>query len=132
MKRLYPILMLFALISGAACTRIQSSVPARIKDGVITLKSPARQPGQTSALQLTAEPLSKVRTAFIGLGMRGPGAVRRFTFIEGAEIKALCDLEQSNVNLSSAAAFLQSVVGCITIVVANLIVKKVDPEAGLF
>ena len=41
-------------------------------------------------------------------------------------------LEQSNVNLSSAAAFLQSTVGCITIVAANLIVKKIDPEAGLF
>ena len=41
-------------------------------------------------------------------------------------------LERSNVNLSSAAAFLQSVVGCITIVLANLIVKKIDPESGLF
>ncbi len=41
-------------------------------------------------------------------------------------------LERSDVNLSSAAAFLQSVVGCITIVAANLVVKKIDPEAGLF
>ena len=31
-----------------------------------------------------------------------------------------------------AAAFLQSTVGCITIVAANLLVKKIDPEAGLF
>ena len=41
-------------------------------------------------------------------------------------------LERSNVNLSSAAAFLQSVVGCLTIVLANLVVKKIDPESGLF
>ena len=41
-------------------------------------------------------------------------------------------LEQSNINMSSAAAFLQSVVGCITIVVANLIVKKIDPDSSLF
>lgn len=41
-------------------------------------------------------------------------------------------LEQNNVNLSAAAGFLQSVVGCVTIVAANLIVKKIDPEAGLF
>ena len=33
-----------------------------------------------------------VRVGFIGLGMRGPGAVERFTHIEGTEIKALCDL----------------------------------------
>ena len=98
MKRFYPIILFFALITGAACARIDSSVPARIKDGVITLKTPARQPGQKSALQMTADPIPTVRTAFIGLGMRGPGAVRRFTFMEGTEIKALCDLEQANID----------------------------------
>ncbi len=41
-------------------------------------------------------------------------------------------LERSDVNFSSAAAFLQSVVGCLTIVGANLVVKKIDPESGLF
>lgn len=34
--------------------------------------------------------------------------------------------------MSSAAAFLQSVIGCITIIVANTIVKKIDGENGLF
>ena len=38
-----------------------------------------------------APKLDKVRIGFIGLGMRGPGAVERMTFIEGVEIKALCD-----------------------------------------
>lgn len=41
-------------------------------------------------------------------------------------------LERPNINLSSAAALLQSVCGCLTIVVANIVVKKIDPEAGLF
>lgn len=41
-------------------------------------------------------------------------------------------MERSNVNYSSAAAFLQSVFGLITIVAANLAVKKIDPDAGLF
>ncbi len=41
-------------------------------------------------------------------------------------------IERSNVNYSSAAAFLQSVLGLITILTANLVVKKIDPEAGLF
>ena len=34
--------------------------------------------------------------------------------------------------MSSAASFLQSVIGCITIIVANAIVKKIDGENGLF
>ncbi len=41
-------------------------------------------------------------------------------------------LERPNINLSSAASFLQSVCGCITIVTANLVVKKIDPDAGMF
>lgn len=38
-----------------------------------------------------APKLDKVRIGFIGLGMRGPGAVERMGFIEGVEIAALCD-----------------------------------------
>ena len=38
-----------------------------------------------------APALKKVRIGFIGLGMRGPGAVRRMSNIEGVEIAALCD-----------------------------------------
>lgn len=41
-------------------------------------------------------------------------------------------MERSNVNYSSAAAFLQSAFGLVTIVLANLVVKRIDPEAGLF
>ena len=41
-------------------------------------------------------------------------------------------LERPNINMSSAASFLQSVCGCITIVAANLVVKKIDPDAGMF
>ena len=32
-----------------------------------------------------------VRIGIVGLGQRGPGAVERMSFIEGVEIKALCD-----------------------------------------
>jgi hypothetical protein len=38
-----------------------------------------------------APKIDKVRIGIIGLGMRGPGAVSRMSFIEGVEIKALCD-----------------------------------------
>lgn len=39
-----------------------------------------------------APALETVRIGFIGLGMRGPGAVHRMKNIEGVEIKALCDI----------------------------------------
>jgi len=38
-----------------------------------------------------APKMDKVRIGIIGLGQRGPAAVERMSFIEGAEIKALCD-----------------------------------------
>ncbi|MCQ0110502.1 Gfo/Idh/MocA family protein [Zhouia amylolytica] len=41
-----------------------------------------------------APKLDKVRVGFIGLGMRGPGAVKRMSYIDGVEIKALCDLRE--------------------------------------
>jgi hypothetical protein len=68
------------------------------KGNVITVAEPARPAGQTDVLQLTCDPIPTVRVGFIGLGMRGPGAVNRFTYIEGVEIKAICDLEQYNLD----------------------------------
>ena len=38
-----------------------------------------------------APKIDKVRVAVIGLGMRGPGAVDRLSYIDGVEIVALCD-----------------------------------------
>lgn len=38
-----------------------------------------------------APKIDKVRIGFVGLGMRGPGAVKRMTHIEGVEILAICD-----------------------------------------
>jgi len=38
-----------------------------------------------------APKIDKVRIGVIGLGMRGPGAVDRLSYIEGTEIVALCD-----------------------------------------
>lgn len=41
-------------------------------------------------------------------------------------------MNENNINYSSAAALFQSVLGCITILISNLVVKKIDPESGLF
>ncbi|MEG1686381.1 MAG: ABC transporter permease subunit [Angelakisella sp.] len=38
----------------------------------------------------------------------------------------------TNIGMSAAAALFQSVFGCICIVASNLIVKKIDPDSGLF
>ncbi len=48
-------------------------------------------PADNNMCGFAAPKLEKVRIGFIGLGMRGPGAVQRMSHIEGVEIKALCD-----------------------------------------
>jgi len=59
---------------------------------------PPRPAGQTDVIGLRCDPIPVVRVAFIGLGQRGPGAVSRFMYIEGIEVKAICDLEQYNID----------------------------------
>ncbi len=87
MKRILILFCLAACLAG--CTDANSKM--------IETPAPARPAGQTDVLQLTANPLPVVRVAFIGLGMRGPGAVQRMTHIEGVEIVALCDIEKDRV-----------------------------------
>lgn len=63
-------------------------------EGTIVIDTPERPAGQQHALGLKAPKLNVVRVAFVGLGMRGPGAVERFTYIPGVQIVALCDYEK--------------------------------------
>ena len=63
---------------------------------MIKTKAPKRAKGQTDVLRLAIAPIPTVRVAFIGLGMRGPGAVERMTHIPGVEIVALCDMLETN------------------------------------
>lgn len=63
--------------------------------GTIVVDTPTRPDGQQHALGMTADKLQNVRVAFVGLGMRGPGAVNRFCHIPGVQIVALCDYEES-------------------------------------
>lgn len=88
------------LLIALSCCKIEktsSSVPYTIKDGMIRFEVPQRAQGQKSLLGFRTAPMEKVRVGFVGLGMRGPGAVERFTYIEGVEINALCDLYQERV-----------------------------------
>ncbi len=86
MKKIF--LALFATVALWACTD---------RTGIIEVDVPARPAGQEHVLGLTAEPLDTVRVGFVGLGMRGPGAVYRFTHIPGVKIVALCDVEADRV-----------------------------------
>lgn len=45
-----------------------------------------------------APKLSTVRVGVVGLGQRGPGAVDRLSYIEGVEVKALCDKYSDRVD----------------------------------
>ncbi|MDD4848761.1 MAG: Gfo/Idh/MocA family oxidoreductase [Bacteroidales bacterium] len=92
MKKLLFILVAVILLVG--CVQQPATEPIT---GMIRTAVPERPEGQTDVLELACEPLSVVRVGFIGLGMRGPSAVERFTHLEGVEIKALCDLYPERV-----------------------------------
>mgnify|MGYP002933570256 FL=1 len=91
-----------ACIALVACTTKTSS-EQQVSDkgtkwswdkGTIVVETPERPAEQTSVIGLTIPKMEVVRVGFVGLGMRGPGAVERFTYIPGVEIVALCDYEK--------------------------------------
>ena len=99
MKKL---LILLAALGGILLFSGCESKVWKTVDGVIVFDTPAREPGQKSVLGLKTAPMETVRVGFIGLGMRGPGAVERFTHLDGVEIKALCDLYPERVDSAQA------------------------------
>lgn len=88
MKRI--IVLTLALLALAACCNT----------GVIRTKVPARPKGQTDVIGLRLPPMDTVRIGFIGLGMRGSDAVRRYTYLPKAKIVAICDVRPEMVEES--------------------------------
>ena len=87
----------FALICTPVSMNAQSLSPStkwHWEKGTIVIDTPERPAGQEHALGMKAPKLNVVRVGFVGLGMRGPGAVERFTYIPGVQIVALCDYEK--------------------------------------
>lgn len=82
------------LIAMMGCTSPTSTTK---EYAPIETKVPTRPADQTDVIELTAPKIETVRVGFIGLGMRGPGAVKRFTQIPGTQVVALCDLSAENV-----------------------------------
>lgn len=92
--------MLFAALAALSCGQkpaYEASMPYKIVDGKIRFETPAREPGQQTALQMTCDPIDTVRVGIVGIGNRGIGAVRRYTCIPGAKLVALCDLREERV-----------------------------------
>ena len=63
------------------------------QEGSIVVQTPPRPAGQQSVIGMALPKMEVVRVGFVGLGMRGPGAVERFTYIPGTQVVALCDYE---------------------------------------
>ena len=61
--------------------------------GTIVVETPERPAGQQHVIGLKAPKLDVVRVGFVGLGMRGKEAVKRFTYLPGVRVIALCDHE---------------------------------------
>ena len=78
-----------ALGSGA----VASAIP---ENGYANLMNTA--PAAYNMCGYAAPKLPTVRVGIVGLGMRGPGAVDRLSYIEGVEIKALCDKDSTRVD----------------------------------
>jgi len=101
LKQAFTALLFASLLLGTgACdfTRTQEEAgPFTARD---LFPEPPRTKGQTDVIELRCDPIDTVHVAFVGLGSRGKGAVRRYTFLEGVKIVALCDLLPENLDLA--------------------------------
>jgi predicted dehydrogenase len=95
MKNLFLTVVAVLLLAGC-----NNGTKYKMVDGTIFCQVPERAAGQSDMIAFAAEPIDTVRVGFIGLGMRGPGAVRRWCQIEGTKVVALCDINQSGIDKS--------------------------------
>ncbi|MGM9802661.1 MAG: Gfo/Idh/MocA family protein [Muribaculaceae bacterium] len=64
------------------------------RGNTIVTDVPSRPAGQKDVVNLVTPKLPVVHVGFAGLGMRGPDAVSRFSYIPGTHTVALCDYEK--------------------------------------
>lgn len=111
MKKLFTALLALSIGLGGFAQEKEHSCPTsdlkspdgtqihRCKhSGIIKTKVPQRPDGQTDLVGFRTAPMDSVRVGFIGLGMRGPDAVRRFGLIDRTSVKAICDKYQDRVD----------------------------------
>ena len=87
--------MAFFMGVSALAQSLSSSTKWHWDKGTMVIETPTRPAGQKHVLGLTAPKLETVRVGFVGLGGRGPWAVKRYAHIPGVEIVALCDYEEA-------------------------------------
>ncbi len=96
-SRILPLLVLAILLGSVACTSTTDQNESTLSKASELFPEPPRPEGQTDVIELRCDPIDTVRIAFIGVGSRGTGAVRRYTFLEGVKIVALCDMVPENL-----------------------------------
>ena len=87
--------MAFFMGVSALAQSLSSSTKWHWDKGTMVIETPTRPAGQKHVLGLTTPKLETVRVGFVGLGGRGPWAVKRYAHIPGVEIVALCDYEEA-------------------------------------
>jgi predicted dehydrogenase len=78
-------------VQGCATTKTNSNLSAILKQA----SGPHRQTFNMSGY--AAPKIDTIRIAYIGLGNRGSGAIKRIVHLENVEVKALCDIREPNV-----------------------------------
>ncbi len=87
------------VLSGGLSSCISNEKKGQLTPLAGILESAQKKRSQIFNMSGYAAPkIDSVRIGFIGLGMRGPGAVERIANIEGVEIKALCDERMDRVD----------------------------------
>ena len=99
MKKL--LFFFFVVVTGWSVTSCDSTCPVQRAADIISAEPP-RPAGQTDVIGLRCDPIPVVRAAFIGIGQRGYGAIERFIILDNVEVKAICDLEQPNIDRTQA------------------------------
>lgn len=108
MKKFRPLLfVMFVIVLFTSCTSTKQSSSSSTSNsyaakGVkpIAVPTPVRPAGQQDMLAYAAPKIPVVRVGFIGLGMRGPGAVERWIHIPNTKVAALADLSALRVEAS--------------------------------
>ncbi len=102
LKLINLVMIAIAVLSLASCGFNSTTNTTTNLVAMIETPTPARPKGQKDVINLAVEPIPVVRVGFIGLGMRGPGAVERMMHIPGVEIVALCDVDKARVERVNA------------------------------
>lgn len=100
MKKTALVLVLATFLCGmfySCMTNVEKKKVQKVSP--IEVPVPERPAGQKDVVGLTTPKLDVVRVGFIGLGMRGPGAVERFIHIPGTQVVALCDIRPERVEV---------------------------------